>query len=257
MYCKHCGKQIDDDAKFCPECGAEQFSVTGQEMMTSEIVDDEIAKSIDVKLRASAILFAAAFVLSLFDSFYAISLIIEFVTSADEYARNPTDILAVGLLAIMLCIPILCLAASLSLFKRKNQIIMPILVVLSVMSILMLIFFTFALIQLLSYSYLEIIFVIRGCAYFLLHLFILIVAISTAFLIIYRSNFRVARNKWVAFVLCFFFGVLGFHRFYAGKIGSGIVYLVTGGCFGIGVLVDLISILIDTFKDAQDRALKG
>ena len=21
MYCKHCGKQIDDDAKFCPECG--------------------------------------------------------------------------------------------------------------------------------------------------------------------------------------------------------------------------------------------
>lgn len=51
------------------------------------------------------------------------------------------------------------------------------------------------------------------------------------------------KNKWVAFCLCFFFGYLGAHRFYEGKIGTGILYLFTGGLFGIGWLVDLIIIL--------------
>ncbi len=37
-------------------------------------------------------------------------------------------------------------------------------------------------------------------------------------------------------------GALGFHRFYLGKIGSGILYMVTGGLFGIGALYDLITI---------------
>ncbi len=259
MYCKNCGKAITEDSRFCPECGAEQFSVTDpdMEMKAPEMIGSEVALRIDAKLRASAILFTVVFVLSLFDFFHAISLIVEFVTSADEYARAPTDILAVGLLAIMLCIPVLCLMSSLLLFKEKYQTAIPILVILSVISILMLILFAFSIVQLLPYAYLEAFAIIRACAYFLLHFFILIVAIPTAFLIVYRSNFWIMRNKWVVFVLCLFFGALGFHRFYAGKIGSGIVYLVTGGCLGIGVLVDLISILIDTFKDAQGRALKG
>ncbi|MBQ9975110.1 MAG: TM2 domain-containing protein [Clostridia bacterium] len=51
------------------------------------------------------------------------------------------------------------------------------------------------------------------------------------------------KNKWVAFFLCLFFGVLGIHRFYEGRILLGIVYLFTGGLFGIGVLVDLIRLL--------------
>ena len=52
-----------------------------------------------------------------------------------------------------------------------------------------------------------------------------------------------AKNKWVAFLLCFFFGVIGVHKFYEGKIGLGILYIFTFGLFGIGVLVDLIVLL--------------
>ena len=52
------------------------------------------------------------------------------------------------------------------------------------------------------------------------------------------------KNKWVAFVLCFCFGVLGVHKFYEGKIGMGILYIITFGLFGIGWFVDLIAILL-------------
>ena len=51
------------------------------------------------------------------------------------------------------------------------------------------------------------------------------------------------KNKWVAFCLCFFLGCLGAHKFYEGKAGLGILYILTCGLFGIGVLIDLISIL--------------
>lgn len=52
-----------------------------------------------------------------------------------------------------------------------------------------------------------------------------------------------AKNKWVALILCFFFGVIGVHKFYEGKVGMGILYLFTGGLFCIGVIVDFITLL--------------
>ncbi|MDE6385518.1 MAG: TM2 domain-containing protein [Eubacterium sp.] len=51
------------------------------------------------------------------------------------------------------------------------------------------------------------------------------------------------KNKWVAFCLCFFLGYLGAHKFYEGKAGLGILYILTCGLCGIGVLIDLITIL--------------
>ena len=52
------------------------------------------------------------------------------------------------------------------------------------------------------------------------------------------------RNNWCAFILCLFFGWLGVHKFYEGKIGIGVLYLFTGGLFLIGIAVDLIAILL-------------
>lgn len=57
-----------------------------------------------------------------------------------------------------------------------------------------------------------------------------------------RSNVH-EKNKWIAFFLCLFLGAIGAHRFYEGKIGTGILYLFTLGLCGIGVLIDLIIIL--------------
>ena len=46
----------------------------------------------------------------------------------------------------------------------------------------------------------------------------------------------------VAYLLWFFLGVIGAHRFYVGKLGTGLLYLVTGGLFGVGWFFDLFRI---------------
>lgn len=51
------------------------------------------------------------------------------------------------------------------------------------------------------------------------------------------------KSKIVALLLCFFLGYLGIHKFYEGKIIWGIVYILTGGLFYIGVIVDFIRLL--------------
>ena len=64
------------------------------------------------------------------------------------------------------------------------------------------------------------------------------------------------KNKWIAFLLCFFLGGIGAHRFYVGKIGTGILWLCTLGLLGFGALVDLIVILCGNFKDSSGLPLK-
>ena len=63
------------------------------------------------------------------------------------------------------------------------------------------------------------------------------------------------KSKIVAALLCFFFGVLGVHRFYVGKIGTGIIQLVTFGGAGIWALIDFIMILVGAFTDKQGNKL--
>ncbi len=58
-------------------------------------------------------------------------------------------------------------------------------------------------------------------------------------------------------LLCFFFGGLGVHRFYAGKIGTGILMLVTLGGLGIWTLIDFIVIVTGSFKDNEGRYIKN
>jgi len=47
------------------------------------------------------------------------------------------------------------------------------------------------------------------------------------------------KNYTVSWVLLTFLGVFGIHRFYLGKWISGLIWLLTGGLFLIGLLYDL------------------
>lgn len=71
------------------------------------------------------------------------------------------------------------------------------------------------------------------------------------------TNFKKGGNMkgWVLAIVCFFLGALGVHRFMVGKIGTGVLYLLTLGLFGIGVLVDLIMILCSKFTDKDGNTI--
>ncbi len=61
-------------------------------------------------------------------------------------------------------------------------------------------------------------------------------------------------SKVAAILITFFLGGLGIHRFLAGKIGTGIIWLITGGVFGIGWLVDLIKVILGKFTKKDGSA---
>jgi TM2 domain-containing membrane protein YozV len=58
-----------------------------------------------------------------------------------------------------------------------------------------------------------------------------------------------------AALLCFFLGGLGVHRFYVGKIGTGILMIFTLGGLGIWLIIDFIMILTGSFKDKEGKDL--
>lgn len=46
----------------------------------------------------------------------------------------------------------------------------------------------------------------------------------------------------LAWILLTFLGVFGVHRFYMGKIITGLIYLLTLGLFGLGILYDFLTL---------------
>jgi len=61
------------------------------------------------------------------------------------------------------------------------------------------------------------------------------------------------KNFLTTLILCFFLGGWGVHRFYTGKIGTGILMIFTFAGFGIWLLIDLIMICTSSFKDVNGR----
>lgn len=59
-----------------------------------------------------------------------------------------------------------------------------------------------------------------------------------------------------ALLLWFFLGVFGAHRFYAGKIGTGVLQLLTLGGLGIWWLVDLVYLVSGTFTDDEGEKIR-
>ena len=53
----------------------------------------------------------------------------------------------------------------------------------------------------------------------------------------------------VTLLLAFFLGVLGAHRFYTGKIGTGVLQLITLGGLGIWCLIDIVMIILGKYQD--------
>ena len=65
------------------------------------------------------------------------------------------------------------------------------------------------------------------------------------------------KSRAVALILCILLGFWGAHLFYVGKVGRGILYLLTGGLFFVGIIVNFFTILCGYFRDRDGLPLKN
>jgi TM2 domain-containing membrane protein YozV len=63
------------------------------------------------------------------------------------------------------------------------------------------------------------------------------------------------RSFAATILFAFFLGYLGVHRFYAGKIGTGVLMILTLGGLGIWYTIDIILIACSLFKDNDGRVI--
>lgn len=64
------------------------------------------------------------------------------------------------------------------------------------------------------------------------------------------------KNKVAALIMCIFLGYLGVHRFYVGKMGTGVLWLCSVGACGIGWIYDIFCIATGRFTDSNGRLLE-
>lgn len=69
-------------------------------------------------------------------------------------------------------------------------------------------------------------------------------------------NDATQRHYLAVFFLSFMWGTFGVDRFYLGKVGTGILKLVTFGGFGIWVIVDLVLIMSGAMRDKQGQPMR-
>ena len=66
-----------------------------------------------------------------------------------------------------------------------------------------------------------------------------------------------SEKDWlVTLLLSLFLGGLGAHRFYVGKIGTGILQLITAGGCGFWTLIDIIMIISGKFEDKDGNVIQ-
>ena len=71
-----------------------------------------------------------------------------------------------------------------------------------------------------------------------------------------NSSTTTSTTDWLTlFLLTFFVGVLGVHRFYVGKIGTGFLMLLTLGGLGVWFLVDLILVVTGQFTNKDGKKI--
>lgn len=65
------------------------------------------------------------------------------------------------------------------------------------------------------------------------------------------------KKRLVALVLCLFLGTFGIHRFYVGKTFTGLIWMLSLGLLGLGTFLDIIMIIVGTFKDKDGMSLES
>ena len=67
---------------------------------------------------------------------------------------------------------------------------------------------------------------------------------------------NVSEKDWLTtLLLCIFLGGLGIHRFYVNKPLTAVLWLLTAGCFGVGVIIDICSIASGSFTDGDGAVI--
>jgi len=65
------------------------------------------------------------------------------------------------------------------------------------------------------------------------------------------------QSRTVALILAILLGYLGIHRFYAGKVGTGILMIITLGGLGLWWLIDVIVIATGGFRDKSNLLINN
>ena len=240
MFCRYCGKEIEEEDRFCPQCGRKQIDIVAEapDDVTSYMVQPMQAEledvAIDLKYKRTFGIFA---------------IILSLCWMADllTYFIWPTNLFLITVEFFLMFVFVF-----LSMF----------LVISSIYSLTQT-----DLDRYFDYPHILLIILFD----FLFRAFTLAFSVGLVIFSFRNREQSVSieereeefdfhpqpHNRWVAFFLCLFLGGLGIHRFYVGKMGTGVLYLLTVGCLGVGALVDLIMIAAGSFTDVQGDALEG
>jgi len=66
-----------------------------------------------------------------------------------------------------------------------------------------------------------------------------------------------SKSRLAVTLLSWFLGYIGVHRFYLGKIGTGILMVITLGGLGVWWLIDFIMAVSGAMKDKEGLPIKN